>query len=166
MFGWLLNTPLVKVVRTKIWNWSTFKIKEIESLPTNKQTNKKIIGKFWINYHSSQIIQEIFWNLLFFAFSHRGFCIFRTLHSKRWLSSCSNSEITISVPPWSSFLVFKEILRRSSQQRYSVKWGVLKNFANLSGKHLCWSLFLRKFVKKRDQYRYFPVKFAKSLKVH
>ena len=37
------------------------------------------MGKFWINYQSSQIIQEIFWNLLF---THRGFWIFRTLHSK------------------------------------------------------------------------------------
>ena len=43
------------------------------------QNNKQIIGKFWINYQSSQIIQEIFWNLLF---THRGFWIFRTLHSK------------------------------------------------------------------------------------
>ena len=29
---------------------------------------------------------------------------------------------------------------RSSHRRYSVKKGVLKNFANITGKHLCWSL--------------------------
>ena len=34
---------------------------------------------------------------------------------------------------------------RSSQERCSVKKGVLKNFANFTGKHLCWSLFLIKF---------------------
>ena len=33
---------------------------------------------------------------------------------------------------------------RSSHRRYSVKKGVLKNFANFKGKHLCWSLFLIK----------------------
>ena len=29
----------------------------------------------------------------------------------------------------------------SSHCRYSVRKGVLKNFANFTGKHLCWSLF-------------------------
>ena len=64
------------------------------------------MGKFWINYQSSQIIQEIFWNLLF---THRGFWIFRTLHCKD-LTSFSNSEINISLVPWVSSFVFKVIL--------------------------------------------------------
>ena len=34
------------------------------------------------------------------------------------------------------------IITRSSHQRWSVKRGALKNFANFTGKHLCWSLFL------------------------
>ena len=33
-------------------------------------------------------------------------------------------------------------LFRSNHQRCSVKKGVLKTFANFTGKHLCWSLFL------------------------
>ena len=33
-------------------------------------------------------------------------------------------------------------LRRSSHRRCSVKKDVLKYFANFTGKHLCWSLFL------------------------
>ena len=53
--------------------------------------------------------------------------------------------------------IFEEMLRsiseaatflkkifRSSHQRCSVKIGVLKNFSNFTGKHLCWSLFLIK----------------------
>ena len=44
----------------------------------------------------------------------------------------------------------------------------LKNFANFTGKHLCWSDFLIKFVKnfvkKRLQHRFFTVKFAKFLR--
>ena len=51
------------------------------------------------------------------------------------------------------------------------KKGVHKNFANFTQKHMCWSLFLNKvarlracsFIKKRFQYRCFPVKFAKFL---
>ena len=31
---------------------------------------------------------------------------------------------------------------RSTHLRCSVKWGVLKNFGNFTGKHLCWNLFL------------------------
>ena len=44
MLGWILNTPLVKVVRTQIWTLFSFKIKEIESVLTNKQriAKKKI----------------------------------------------------------------------------------------------------------------------------
>ena len=62
---------------------------------------------------------------------------------------------------------------RSCHRRCSKKVGVLKNFSNVTGKHLCWSLFLIKFqtglkaynfIKKRPQYRYFPVKFVKFLR--
>ena len=50
--------------------------------------------------------------------------------------------------------------------RCSFKIGVLyKNFTNVTGKHIFWSLFLikkvYKFIKKGLQHRFFPVKFAK-----
>ena len=45
------------------------------------------------------------------------------------------------------------------------KVSVLKNFTNFTGKHLCWSLFLTKFltnvIKTTLQHRHFPVKFTK-----
>ena len=66
----------------------------------------------------------------------------------------------------SNFLT--ESIIRSSHRRCSVKKAVLKEFANFTGKHRCWSLFLIKlqanFIKKRLQHRCFPVKFAKFLK--
>ena len=47
--------------------------------------------------------------------------------------------------------MFLKILENSQQNiffgvhwRYSVKQGAIKNFANLTGKNLCWSLFLIK----------------------
>ena len=56
-------------------------------------------------------------------------------------------------------------LFRSSHQRCSVKKGVLKKFTYFTGKHLCWSLFLIKFIKKRLLPHWcFPVKFAKFLR--
>ena len=39
--------------------------------------------------------------------------------------------------------------RRSSHWRCSVKKGVLKNLANFTGKHLCWSLFLTTLQQSR-----------------
>ena len=57
---------------------------------------------------------------------------------------------------------------RSSHHRYSVKKGVLKNFAKLV---MWWSLFNRvtclqaySFIKKRLPHRYFPVKSSKCLR--
>ena len=35
-------------------------------------------------------------------------------------------------------------IRRSSRRRYSGRKGVLKDFPKITGKHLCWSLFLIK----------------------
>ena len=44
------------------------------------------------------------------------------------------------------------------------KIGFLKSFTISSGKHLCWSLFLRNFIKKRLQQRCFPVNIVKFLR--
>ena len=59
----------------------------------------------------------------------------------------------------------------SSLSQIYFKIGVLKKFTNFTGKHLCWSFFLIKvqnkaynLIKKRLQHRYFPDKFAKSLR--
>ena len=60
---------------------------------------------------------------------------------------------------------------RSSHRRGSVKQGVLKNFENFTRKHVLESLFNKvaglkacNTIKKRLQYRCFPVKFAKALR--
>ena len=51
-------------------------------------------------------------------------------------------------------------MRKSSRCRCSQNWvGVLKNFANFTEKHQCWSLFL---IKLQDTC--FAVKFAKFLR--
>ena len=58
------------------------------------------------------------------------------------------------------------------QKQMFFKMGILKNLANFTGKHLCWSLFLIKlqafqacnFIKKRLQHRCFPMKFAKFIR--
>ena len=45
----------------------------------------------------------------------------------------------------------------SSHWSCSVKKGVLRNFANFTVKHQCWSLSLIDFIKKRLQHKCFPV---------
>ena len=61
---------------------------------------------------------------------------------------------------------------RSSHQRCSVRKGVLRNFAKLTGKHKCQNLFFNKvaglrpstLLKKRLWHRCFPISFAKFLR--
>ena len=52
---------------------------------------------------------------------------------------------------------------RSSLSQMFFKIDVLKDFANFTGKHQCWS-FACNFIKKRLQHRRFPVKFANFLR--
>ena len=69
---------------------------------------------------------------------------------------------------------FANFLRtpRSSDQRCSLKKGVIRNFTKLTGKHLCQSLFFYKVVglrpaillKKRHWPKCFSVKFVKFLR--
>ena len=64
------------------------------------------------------------------------------------------------------------LLFRSSRPKVFCKRGVLKNFANFTGRHLCQNLFLNKIaglrpatlLKKRLWHRCFPVNFLKFLK--
>ena len=58
-------------------------------------------------------------------------------------------------------LLLSWISFRSIRSQMFFKSDVLKNFANFTGKHLCWSL---NFIKKRLQHRRFPMKFAKFLR--
>ena len=47
----------------------------------------------------------------------------------------------------------------------SVKKGALRNFAKLTVKHLCQSLFLNNSIKKETLAQCFPVNFAKFLRI-
>ena len=62
----------------------------------------------------------------------------------------------------------KNTILRSIRSQIFFKIGVVKNFANSTRKHLCWSLFLIElqafFIKKRLQHRFFPVKSVKVLR--
>ena len=65
-------------------------------------------------------------------------------------------------PKFDCWCVNEVLVRRT-------KRSVLNNFANFTGKHLCWSLFLIKlqachFIKKRFRHRCFPVNTAKFLR--
>ena len=61
-------------------------------------------------------------------------------------------------------LIPKQLFRRSEAVVLQMffKIGVLTNFGNFTGKHLCWSLLL----KKRLNYRCFPVKFSTILRIN
>ena len=61
------------------------------------------------------------------------------------------------------------VIYRSSHRRFSVRKGALRNFAKVTGKCLCQSLYFNKvrpatLLKQRLWHRCFPMKFAKFLR--
>ena len=122
MFDWILNTPLVNVVRTEICIIIFF-ANERNCVPANKQINKQITGKNKINYHSSQIIQAIFWNLIFFV----SWLLYISDIALQKLSLFSNSEVNTPVTSWSSFYVLNNICAREPFADI-IKIGVLKTW--------------------------------------
>ena len=79
-----------------------------------------------------------------------------------FLKVLQNSQKTMFA--WVFFLVKLQAgnlrLSESSHRRCSVKKGVLKNFANFTGKHLCWRLFFMKLQFWR------PVTLSKKTPTH
>ena len=69
---------------------------------------------------------------------------------------CKNLEVEFDSSSWSIF-------RNNHSQIDVLQNKLLKIFENFTRKHLCWSLFLVTFIKKRRQHRLFQVKFANFL---
>ena len=71
-----------------------------------------------------------------------------------------------SLPMWLvTIMLFVPVGKRSnSHSQMFYKIDALKNLAIFTGKHLCWSFFLRNFIKKILQHRCFPVNIVKCLK--
>ena len=74
--------------------------------------------------------------LLSLKFSFIDICII-IIFKKKEQFSCNSKCFDI---------LLKHTAVRSSHRSCSVKKGVLKNSANFTGKHLCWSLFLLKWL--------------------
>ena len=70
-----------------------------------------------------------------------------------------------SLPIWLVIIMlFVPVGKRSnSHSQMFYKIDAYKNLAIFTGKHLCWSFFLKKIVKKRLQHRCFSVNIAKCL---
>ena len=71
---------------------------------------------------------------------------------------------------WTDCWIVTVAYLKSSHQRPSVKKGALKNFANFTGKHLCWSVFSIKlqargpatFLRRDSNTAVFPWNFRSS----
>ena len=78
--------------------------------------------------------------------------------------------VTKKKPPEVVSTVFKNFKILTGKYLWSLKKVVLKNLANFTGKHLCWSLFNKvaanqacNFTNIRLQHRCLPVKFVRCL---
>ena len=62
------------------------------------------------------------------------------------------------------FYYHKQFRKSIMNKRCSIQKAVLKHFAIFTRYHLCWSLSLIRFIKKKLQHRCFPVNFARFLR--
>ena len=63
--------------------------------------------------------------------------------------------------PKSSIIMISE---RYYEKQVFYKKSCIKHFAIFTGKHLCWSIFLIKFIKKKFQHIGFPMNIARFLR--
>ena len=112
-------------------------------------------------------IFSIWWFLFIFSIKWQRWCkvlcLLNCNHEKKFFWPIENAEPE-------KLREVKQGLRdhQKQPQKYSIKKGVLKNFAIFTGKHLCRSLFLSfkawNFIKKRLQHRCFPLNIDKFLR--
>ena len=72
-------------------------------------------------------------------------------------------QISILYPKKSKEFYHHKKFRKSEKEVFCKK-SVFKYFAIFTGKYLCWSLFLIKFIKKKHQHRCFSVNIARFLR--
>ena len=110
----------MKVFKATDMELFSFKIKDIESILI--KIDKQTIGKSWINYRSSQKIQVIIWNSLFFG----SLFLYISDITLQRLSLFLSSETNISLVLWSSFYVFKDCTKQPFADLFKI-W-VLKTW--------------------------------------
>ena len=123
---------------------------------------------FRSDFSKYEICSESFTKTLYgmFLVSECIFKLFCHCESLRWWQICYACIAEKSLNRLLLLLILK-----SSNHRWSVKQGALKNFANLVGNHLCWSLLIIRSPEglqrssKRLSHRYIAVKFTKFLRV-
>ena len=108
-------------------------------------------------------------------FFHSNLYLFKVnnRNTRKSCEICSKLILLLTFTPFSSVSIVDSVdsvyilrlyrwISRSSHRRWSVKKGVLTNFAKLTGKHLCQRPAT--LLKKRLWHRCFPVNFAKFLR--
>ena len=104
---------------------------------------------------------------------------FRNIHRETSVLALAGLRLQNTYGSWLSRLSHKFLLgtplkirvkRQKQPLKLFCKKGVLRNFANFTGKHLCWSFFfidlqeVCSFIKKRLRHRCFPEEFTKFLR--
>ena len=73
------------------------------------------------------------------------------------------TNINFAPKDFQRILSIHKIAEKYNQKEVFYK-AALKHFAIFTGKHLCWSIFLIKFIITKLQHRYFPVNIARFLR--
>ena len=143
-----------------------FKIGKIGLLKVLKSNGIliKIYGKFLNNVCEESLFQKntsYFWRIFLFTFYFWSNLIFEFPYWHHWLSilsyskifTCIKLNIIVEIVAASFQSLFNQnqinMIFRTSHGNLFYKKGILEYFAKLTGKHLCWSLFLNKVTSWR-----------------
>ena len=121
-----------------------FKVNNKDTWETSNYVSKNILKMFKVNNnYFRKTSKSSIWEYLLSTLKKSKIWL---MHLHYWFcTSFVNQQIKLRVQEVSNnlpqFPCIHMIHLRSSHQRCSVKEGVLRNFANFTGKHLCQSLF-------------------------
>ena len=89
-----------------------------------------------------------FFAALFLQNTYDCFCAFIYFKKKKRDKKSRTLRLFIELQTVTGFDQTDQSYEQRNHRKCSVKKGVLKNFVNLTGKHLCWSLFLKTHILK------------------
>ena len=136
--------------------------------PSNILVQMKRCSSFLLNYHQEQMKRKTTWVRQIFKKIEQGVQHNLLQRITRQVICIMNPKAKVVKKNVRSFkyhlVPYKKLLNCSPSTFF------LKNFANFTGKRLCWSLFLIKFrpsglIKKCFQDSSFGVKFARFLRI-
>ena len=119
--------------------------RNVSKINASSEAAIKLHFSIWLFCSCGEILWHLWWSAIFSKFACNTLQLWATAAEKSYfITALINAEQQLLQNTSRKLLVF-----RSSRSQMFLKIGVLKNVANFTGIHLCWSLFLIKLQSWR-----------------